>query len=219
MLRLSAFPESGATDQVLGSEPWHIKPLLTDPDLIKAMEPRWASAEALRERGPTALSTEDAAFWHAYLEASDTLLAEGEPKDIVPEQQQHFNDVLARLSAFKTEAMVEVLKTDRKKAKTAMLTRVWDVGVFATKVDISLTALPEWSRAAVILNTKEAQWEILIVGHRPTVDLRLWLDAAVGGAWRGHRARCVQSGLPELIDLLRITNSLRSILEDRRKAS
>jgi hypothetical protein len=215
MIRLTPFaghetPE-GATD-IEGFEPWHLEALwqAAGEKPSDAISERLRTAQLLFEKGPAGLSKADRAFWYAYQsEAKCPLVGEAkEAEEAV---------VSAHLKAFKAAKADEAALSDAmEKAEHSLVSRFWDIGFFATKGVIKLTALPDWVKGAVVVNTKGKSWELAVVGNSPIVHLRHWAPAALsGGIWTGHRFRVRQAGLPDIRQIHHAVSGLRSILEVR----
>lgn len=208
-VHITAFPQ--AENEIAGFEPWHVAAILKTRNAVPKphLQAILDAAEVMRTKGAAALSGKERAFWYAYeSEVSPALV--GDPRDATEKELALVFDTIDAIEEPNEEALVDAMT----KAEAALVSRNWDIGLFAPRGAIKTTALPNWCRAAVIVNTKTKCWDLVVVGHHPATHLRLWASAALGGTWAGHADRVRQQGLPDIKALNMAVAGLRHILED-----
>jgi len=190
--------------RIEGVEPWQVALLaqyFPKPAIPAAVI---ESAEVLRLRGPSALSVEHRALWHSFYTEMKPALGTDTPVDVT-------DTVKASLKLISTEAGPEAvteLQAAMERASHALVARSADVGLFATRGAIRVTALPDWVKAAVVVNTKDEIVEVIQVGHCPLLQLDIWCTAAIPGPWVGHRYRIRRKGLMTIRELHFAINGL-----------
>jgi hypothetical protein len=193
---------------VSGLEPWNLEHLIKlvdeegniehvdDKDRFRRAFTKidmLPSAERLRTHGQSALTLEERAFWHSFMSMGCPLPAKHDAHHAGGQI-----DANITFAAFE-EAVPDTtaLKDAVRKAKTSCIARQDEVGFFVSKTDIYLTALPDWVKAAVVINSKAETWELVACGHHALLQLPL-LTSHLHGEWSGHRYRIQQRSLPSM---------------------
>jgi hypothetical protein len=192
--------------RVEGVEPWHIALLAQHFPKIAVSTDVIESAEALRLHGPSALSIDHRALWHKFYTEMKPPLGTSEPTDVTDAVKAS----LKLLGKGAAPEDVEELQAAMERAKHSLVCRSADIGLFATRGATRPTALPNWVKAAVTVNTKDEIVEVLQVGHCPVLQLPIWCTAAVPGPWVGHRYRIRRKGLMTIRELHFAVNGLHA---------
>lgn len=199
-------PRDPSTDarQITGLEPWDVMALA--PSFPKLTVPQSAieSAEVLREHGPARLVSDQRALWHRFYLETKPPLPTTEEIDVTEAVRMALKAMTKPLE----DKDHEELQGAMDRAAHALVARSGDVGLFATRGAIRVTALPDWVKAAVIVNTKDKNWDVVQVGHCAILNLALWSSAAVPGPWFGHRYRIRRKELPTIRELHFAVNGL-----------
>lgn len=195
---------SDEAKQITGMEPWDIAALAASFPKLAVPQAAIDSAEALREKGPSVLLPEQRALWHRFYLETKPPLPTAEEVDVTEAARTALKSITKALE----DKDREELEGAMDRVAHALVARSGDVGLFATRGAIRVTALPNWVKAAVIVNTKDENWEAVQVGHCAVLNLALWSSAAVPGPWTGNRYRVRRKGLPTIRELHFAVNGL-----------
>jgi hypothetical protein len=190
--------------RIEGLEPWHIATSAPYFPKIAIPQDVTDSAEQLRLYGPSVLTPEHRALWHKFYTDMKPALGTVEPVDVT----EAVKASLKLLSKGVDQKDVTELEAAMERAEHSLVCRSGDVGLFAARGAMRATSLPSWAKAAVVVNTKDENVEVLQVGHCPVLHLAIWCNAAIPGPWTGHRYRIRRKGLMTIRELHFAVNGL-----------
>ena len=204
-------------EQPSGTEPWDL-PLLLAASGRSVTDSRGMLAVVgkLRLHGVRALNQPQRAFWLSYQNSAQSPLPSVEPTDLPDTSLE------AAIAAFQSAAddVADYVAT-ADKVESSLLSSNAEVGIFAKRGPIRSVALPDWCKAAIVVNTKARYWEVLANGHHAGIALPAVMSAVLpsGATVSGHRYRVRVDGLPSVSTLHTVFNTLTVNLAALRRAA